>query len=87
MNTSAQQTKLSYLQTLTEYLEAYKNSRIPEIESIYDFCAKNKIDTMTISFAGKNLGAIERIFNSLPAEMELGEKLKKLRVELNKLNK
>lgn len=87
LNTSAQQTKLSYLQILTEYLEAYKQNRNPEIESVYNFCAKNEIDTITISFAGKNLGAIESIFNSLPTEMELGEKLKNLRVELNKLDK
>jgi len=85
LNIQAQKTELSYLETLTEYMDNYKNNRQIEVEEIYDFCALKGIDTMTIEFAGKNLLKIKEIYLSLPKHYLKTKKLSKLRFELNKL--
>jgi len=87
LNLHAQQTELSYLETLTEYIENYKKNRQTKVEEIYDFCADNEIDTMTIYFAGKNLLKIKSVYLKLPKNLSKEEKLSQLRFKLNKLNK
>ena len=86
LNIEAQKTELSYLETLTEYIENYKKNRQTKVEEIYDFCADNEIDTMTIYFAGKNFLKIKDAYLKLPKNLSKEEKLSQLRFELNKLN-
>ena len=87
LNIQAQNTELSYLETLTEYIEKYKKNRKIKVEENYNFCADNEIDTMTINFADKNLLKIKDIYLKLPENLSKEEKLSQLRFELNKLNK
>ena len=87
INIEAKETELSYLETLAEYVERYKENRQLDVEEIYDFCADKGIDTMTIHFADGNLLSIKDVYLSLPADLPETEKQFKLRMELNKLNK
>ena len=87
LNIEAKKTELSYLETLNEYIEKYKKNRQTKVEEIYDFCADNEIDTITIYFAGKNLFKIKDVYLKLPENLSKEEKLSQLRFELNKLNK
>ena len=87
LNITAANTKLSYLQTLTEYLENYKTNRNYEIEELYEYCADKQIDTFTISLAKNNLSAIKSIYESIQADASAEEKLNTLKAELIKLNK